>query len=249
MATWLNDDGYQTALIGKYFNAYDESRATYVPPGWDRWVAFAVSDLGGGGYTNYGLSIDGTLKALRNHGRRLFDRRARRLRGRVHPERGRSGRCRCSWTSQPTAPHEPAEGGARAREHLLLTLAPYRPPNFNEADVSDKPAYIRAIPLLFVIADASAKISPSASSTGPSSAVDDAVEDDRGRALPATGPHVQHAVPVHVRQRLLYGGAPLGDHRSDEQAGPVRGEHPAAVHRALRLRWTSSPRTDPNSGG
>ena len=28
------------------------------------------------------------------------------------------------------------------------TLAPYRPPSFNEADVSDKPAYIRAIPPL-----------------------------------------------------------------------------------------------------
>jgi N-acetylglucosamine-6-sulfatase len=32
MATWLDEQGYETIMIGKYLNYYD---GTYVPPGWD----------------------------------------------------------------------------------------------------------------------------------------------------------------------------------------------------------------------
>src|SRR5215216_1092580 len=34
LATWMDDAGYRTALIGKYFNDYAK---TYQPPGWDVW--------------------------------------------------------------------------------------------------------------------------------------------------------------------------------------------------------------------
>src|SRR5829696_6864536 len=34
LATWLDDAGYRTALIGMYFNGY---AGTYQPPGWDVW--------------------------------------------------------------------------------------------------------------------------------------------------------------------------------------------------------------------
>ena len=34
LATWMDDAGYRTALIGKYFNGY---AGTYQPPGWDVW--------------------------------------------------------------------------------------------------------------------------------------------------------------------------------------------------------------------
>jgi arylsulfatase A-like enzyme len=47
LATWLQDEGYRTALIGKYFNAYPEGLVPpggfsfpgerYVPAGWDDW--------------------------------------------------------------------------------------------------------------------------------------------------------------------------------------------------------------------
>lgn len=38
LATLLDGVGYETALLGKYLNGYRNN--TYVPPGWDHWVAF-----------------------------------------------------------------------------------------------------------------------------------------------------------------------------------------------------------------
>ncbi len=39
LATWLDDAGYTTGLIGKYMNGYPWDRGPYVPAGWDRFVA------------------------------------------------------------------------------------------------------------------------------------------------------------------------------------------------------------------
>jgi N-acetylglucosamine-6-sulfatase len=39
VATWLHDADYRTALIGKYLNPHSFNRGSYVPPGWDHWVA------------------------------------------------------------------------------------------------------------------------------------------------------------------------------------------------------------------
>src|SRR5919199_1822631 len=38
VATWLQDGGYKTVLIGKYMNGY---HTTYVPPGWGQWDAIS----------------------------------------------------------------------------------------------------------------------------------------------------------------------------------------------------------------
>jgi hypothetical protein len=38
IATWLDDAGYDTMLIGKYFNGYDNT--THVPSGWDEWHGY-----------------------------------------------------------------------------------------------------------------------------------------------------------------------------------------------------------------
>ena len=38
VATWLNDAGYQTAMVGKYLNGYGEGDTPLlVPEGWDEW--------------------------------------------------------------------------------------------------------------------------------------------------------------------------------------------------------------------
>ncbi len=60
VAKWLQDDGYRTALIGKYLNHYpfdwDDGE---VPPNWDEWIAFN----GGTRYYDYELSINGDVQS------------------------------------------------------------------------------------------------------------------------------------------------------------------------------------------
>jgi N-acetylglucosamine-6-sulfatase len=46
LATWLADDGYTTALVGKYLNNYPWTRGPYVPAGWDRFVGKRNTDKG-----------------------------------------------------------------------------------------------------------------------------------------------------------------------------------------------------------
>ncbi|MCB1247558.1 MAG: sulfatase-like hydrolase/transferase, partial [Acidimicrobiia bacterium] len=41
VATWLNDAGYRTGLVGKYLNGYGSGPLSeYLPPGWDSFEAF-----------------------------------------------------------------------------------------------------------------------------------------------------------------------------------------------------------------
>jgi len=59
LATWLHDSGYRTGLVGKYLNDYGSKiPPTYVPPGWDSWVAILkpMSHV-----YNYTLNDDGIL--------------------------------------------------------------------------------------------------------------------------------------------------------------------------------------------
>src|ERR671910_2470817 len=51
-ATWLQDAGYRTVLIGKYMNDYE---GTQVPPGWDDWHAVS------GNYTSDDLNENGKI--------------------------------------------------------------------------------------------------------------------------------------------------------------------------------------------
>ena len=58
IATALRAGGYRTGLFGKYLDSYQsDALAGYVPPGWDRWVAFVHSQ-----YFGYTLTVDGTIE-------------------------------------------------------------------------------------------------------------------------------------------------------------------------------------------
>jgi N-acetylglucosamine-6-sulfatase len=148
IATWLHDAGYRTALIGKYLNGYTPDQASYVPPGWSAWDALTLENLGGDGegsqgYFDYSLSVDGTLET---HGTAPSDYSTDVLASDA------TEFIRSTPTGQPLflffaprAPHAPATprpGDARA----CSDLAPNRPPNYNEANVSDKPSYIASLP-------------------------------------------------------------------------------------------------------
>src|SRR3712207_2467773 len=51
-ATWLQDEGYRTVLVGKYMNEYHGTR---VPAGWDDWYGI------GGNYKSTNLNENGRI--------------------------------------------------------------------------------------------------------------------------------------------------------------------------------------------
>ena len=145
IATWLDRAGYRTALLGKYFNGYTPSRASYVPPGWDRWYAFSTDDIGGGKYFDYSLSSNGRLvwfgRSASDYSTDVLAREADRF------IRTTVSNTPLFLYFAPYAPHLPSTPAPR-HATAFSNLAPSRPPNHNEANVSDKPAYIRNLPLL-----------------------------------------------------------------------------------------------------
>jgi arylsulfatase A-like enzyme len=134
VGTWLRSAGYRTGYVGKYLNGYGGS---YVPPGWDRWVAFTNA-----GYDRYGLNVDGTRRGYRpgnpaDYSTDVLTRHARRfIRGARKP---------FFLVYAPFAPHSPAVAAPR-HANAFGAMAPWRPPNYDELDVSDKPTWIQQTP-------------------------------------------------------------------------------------------------------
>ncbi len=140
VATWLHAAGYRTALIGKYLNLYG---GTYVPPGWDRWVAFEMDSALGSYYYNYALNVDGSIRSYgqdsADYSTDVLTEKAVRF--------VRHTRDPFFLYFAPWAPHGPAVPSP-IDQNSFENLKPARPPNFNEKDVSDKPRWVRRRPIL-----------------------------------------------------------------------------------------------------
>jgi N-acetylglucosamine-6-sulfatase len=134
IATVLQGGGYRTGFFGKYLDSYQsDALAGYVPPGWDRWVAFVHSE-----YREYGLTIDGTVHRFGVDAQDYStDVLAAQTEGFI---RASDGPVFAIYA--PPAPHAPAIPAAEDAD-LFADLPPWRPPSFNEPDVSDKPAHVR----------------------------------------------------------------------------------------------------------
>jgi arylsulfatase A-like enzyme len=145
IATWMHEDGYRTALIGKYLNGYPNTASdTYVPPGWDEWY----SSVKGNPYSeyNYTLNENGSLVSYGN--------KAKDYGTTVYLKKAQQFMTRAAQAHQPFfaylavyAPHGPATPAPKDVDAFPGAVAP-RPPNYDEADVSDKPAWLKAKPLL-----------------------------------------------------------------------------------------------------
>ena len=137
IATWLNNAGYDTILIGKYLNGYDDT--TYVPPGWDHWYGYL------GEYSaTYQINENGrvaTYARSRIHDTDLFADKA------THFIRSSASSTPFFMYLSTNAPHTPTYVPDR-HEGMFSNAALPKPPSFNEADVSDKPAWVRNKPQL-----------------------------------------------------------------------------------------------------
>ena len=143
LATWLRDAGYRTALLGKYMNGYPgRAAATYVPPGWDEWAGYRMS---AGeeefSYFDYELNENSWLVA---YGSRPEDYLTDVLAAKATAFVARSAAAGQPFFLYvaPFAPHAPATPAPRHAEAFPDPAAP-RVPSFGEADVGDKPAWVR----------------------------------------------------------------------------------------------------------
>jgi N-acetylglucosamine-6-sulfatase len=116
LATWLAGAGYTTAWIGKYLNGYDDP--SFVPPGWDEWVAMRP------GYRHYEVMRNGVLEPVPDaaYSTSLVQRFGIDfIRSAPQP-----------WMAMMVfyAPHLPSIPPGRY-EDAFKDIAPLRPPSFN----------------------------------------------------------------------------------------------------------------------
>ena len=144
IATWLHDAGYRTCLIGKYLNGFPRDvNRRYVPPGWDEW--FGVTSKRSL-YYGFTLNENGTLV---DYGDAATDYETDVLAAKAvdFVQRSTGGPTPFFLYVAPLAPHSPATHAPRHAEQFA-DMQFVRPPSHNEADIDDKPAWLRDTPLL-----------------------------------------------------------------------------------------------------
>lgn len=145
IATWLQDAGYRTLLAGKYLNDYPpKSNPLYIPPGWNDWYSAVKGDPYG--EYNYTLNENGKQVAYGNkpedYGTDVYVGKALDF-----IKRSANENKPFFVFLAPYAPHAPYTPAPRHGNLFPGVQAP-RTPNYDEANVTDKPLYIRDRPRL-----------------------------------------------------------------------------------------------------
>ena len=156
LAVWLRKAKYRTAMVGKYLNGYGQFPFSprEVPKGWNQWYALT----GGTEQHRYGFKLNENGK-VRHYGRKPSNYIDYVLDSKVNA-------ILKQWTISPKPffiyynPNNPhGEAGTPywstrdpepAPQYLGVfgDITAPRPPNFDEANVSDKPQQVRDIPHL-----------------------------------------------------------------------------------------------------
>lgn len=146
IATWLHADGYRTGLFGKYLNGYpDGASDTFVPPGWDE---FDSPTRGGNPYRQYGYNLNETGSVVhfgetpRDYGTDVYSHLASDFMTRA----GRENLPFFAFLAL-YAPHNPATPPPGDAGLFPNAKAP-RTPSYNEANISDKPRWLRNTALM-----------------------------------------------------------------------------------------------------
>jgi N-acetylglucosamine-6-sulfatase len=163
LPVWLQTAGYNTGLIGKFLNHYGSADPHTVPPGWNEWYGTVDNRHVGGNYSAYGYTLNENGRLV-HYGSKpsvvdpaayqtdVFSRMAadfiRRRAPSDHPfflyiaprdPHVEPASCRCYGNNPRAAPRY---------EKTFAGLTAPRTPDFNEADVSDKPSDIKQLPPL-----------------------------------------------------------------------------------------------------
>jgi len=158
IAVWLNQAGYATALFGKYMNQYPEyaprqtvpyNSPALIPPGWSEWYG-AIDTLPGGDNPylqfRYGLIENGVEV---RYGTQASD-----YLGDVLTRKAESFIAQSIRNQKPffayvayISPHGPTTPAPR-HAGMFLGFPFLTGPAFNEADITDKPQWVKLNPLL-----------------------------------------------------------------------------------------------------
>jgi N-acetylglucosamine-6-sulfatase len=157
IAVRLQEEGYRTALFGKYLNHYPGDDPTYVPPGWDEWHAkldTSVEREEGTSaegdaieeytkYYDYELNENGEVVP---HTDNPEDYLTDVLAGETTDfiRHAASDSKPFFLYLAPAAPHDPATPAERHEDAFAGEKAPHSA-SFDEQDVSDKPPWIEQI--------------------------------------------------------------------------------------------------------
>ncbi|HEV7732805.1 MAG TPA: sulfatase [Candidatus Binatia bacterium] len=150
VATWLSDAGYRTIFLGKYMNGYpnlwDPPAPFYVPPGWSEWAAFKQPHYFDYVITRNGVGFD--------HVEVPYGATDAEYSTDVLRELAKEFIASSTALGQPfymqvnfKAPHGPWEPAPRHVDKFAGIPA-WRPPSYNEVDVTDKPAWVQNTPPL-----------------------------------------------------------------------------------------------------
>jgi arylsulfatase A-like enzyme len=141
LPVWLQQAGYRTALFGKYLNEYNSMPEGYIPPGWDEWAAFVSTEPGKYFYFGYSLNENGTIvqygSAQEAYSTDHLKEKA------VDFIKANSAEPFFLMLNviSPHQPYYPAARHANLFKSYTNEFTPYRPPNFFEEDLTDKPSW------------------------------------------------------------------------------------------------------------
>jgi N-acetylglucosamine-6-sulfatase len=154
LPVWLQRAGYHTVHIGKFMNRYgQDSPPTEVPPGWNEW--YTSVDPSTYRYTGYDLNENGVVSTYPEYSTDAYSQRAvdavARL-ARSEQPFFLSVAFLAPHSGQPADPDDPtglATPSPAPRHRDRFAAEPLPPaPAFDEADVSDKPSFVRRRPRL-----------------------------------------------------------------------------------------------------
>jgi N-acetylglucosamine-6-sulfatase len=154
LPVWLQRAGYHTVHIGKFMNRYgQDSPPTEVPPGWNEW--YTSVDPSTYRFTDYELNENGVVRSYPTYSTDEYSERAVDAVERLAPSAQPfflSVAYLAPHGGRPADPDDPAGLGtpAPAPRHRDAFAAEPLPasPAFDEADVSDKPSFVRRLPRL-----------------------------------------------------------------------------------------------------
>jgi arylsulfatase A-like enzyme len=133
LGVWMHRAGYQTALVGKYVNAYTNANVSHaVPPGWDDWQV--MDSIPMEAYYNYSINDNGHLEHYGNKPSDystsvLANKAVKFIKGARRP---------FFLYFAPVAPHLPAIP-AKRDQGKLENIAPIHSPNFNQRNIGKEP--------------------------------------------------------------------------------------------------------------